>query len=140
MTIDMEYAMILTKFEVMFIWGPISPLIIPLTLFSVYVNYSVYHHRIMKNGWAIEPFDESVVFPVWVLWIGIGASQVIVCLILFVCVGLEVGAALASALFLVDVCCWYVLRRKGNANENMEQMSDPRKPNRRNLGHDLHQL
>ena len=83
--IDLEYANILTMLETMIIWCPISPLIAPLTLLSIYSNYFAYHHAIHTYHWSVYPFDNHVKLPIHALWISIVFSQMYICCFMFWC-------------------------------------------------------
>ena len=105
-TIDMEYAMMLTKFESMIIWCPISPFVIPLTLISTQLNYFFYHKRIMEKDWMIKPFNNSVVMPVYSLWLSIIVSQCFITLFVIVSIENEAcGYVLAAAFLTMDIVC-----------------------------------
>ena len=83
--IDLEYANLLTMLETMIVWCPISPLIAPLTLLSIYSNYFAYHHAIDSYHWSVYPFDNDVRLPIYVLCISIIFSQTYVCLFMLFC-------------------------------------------------------
>ena len=120
-TIDMEYAMILTKFESMIIWCPISPFVLPLTLISTQLNYYFYRKKIVEKQWTIKPFNNNVVIPVYALWFSIVISQCFITLFVFVCIGNEeCGFVLAAALIIMDIVSGFRLcyaKRRGEYGE-----------------------
>ena len=125
MQIDIEYGMILTKCESMIIWFTISPLVIPLTIMSIYTNYFVYHRMINKYNWKIIPFNnnnnndntmsKTTVIPIYALWISIILSQVFAVTVFFLCITVDhecdnIGFAFVALLILVDITCLGVKR------------------------------
>ena len=114
--IDLEYANLLTMLESMIIWCPISPLIVPLTVLSIYSNYFAYHHAILKYHWSVYPFDNDVKLPIHALCISIIFSQTYVCFFMFFCFEHEyTGWVFAIVMFCVDVLFllkyWWSKRR-----------------------------
>ena len=110
--IDLEYANLLTMLESMIIWCPISPLIAPLTMLSIYSNYLVYRHAIHKYHWSVYPFDNDVRLPIYVLWISIVLSQTYICLFMWFCFEheytvkvFEISMFVVDVLFLFKHCC-----------------------------------
>eukprot|EP01084_Bolivina_argentea_P253850 426569_1 len=81
--------MILTKYEMMIIFGLISPIIIPLTIMSMKINYYSYQWIILKQKWSIKPFDTHIQMPVGMLWFSLLLSQIFICVFSFACIDRE---------------------------------------------------
>eukprot|EP01083_Nonionella_stella_P003977 11446_1 len=85
--IDKEYAMILSKLEIMIVYAWIFPLLIPLTITSITFNILFYEFIISEKGkelcgveWILKPNNQVLNFPLNVnlLWISVLFAQLLV--------------------------------------------------------------
>eukprot|EP01084_Bolivina_argentea_P134920 237834_1 len=110
--IDLEYAMICTKIEIMIIFSFITPLIIPITLLSIYVNLTVYRYLVKEKKAYIFPFNSSFTFiPIHMLVFGIMVSQMFIVLFTWNSIGnIVIKWVLVTSLIVIDV--WFLLKKK----------------------------
>ena len=81
--IDSEYSMVISKLEIIIIFGLISPFLIPLGLLSIYIDVFVYNYMVNNYGWLIYPFTKRLYIPIYYINISVIMGNLYILLLSF---------------------------------------------------------
>eukprot|EP01083_Nonionella_stella_P204751 746200_1 len=83
-SVDIEYAMIATKIETMILFSFITPIVVPITVMSIFSNAYVYNYLIKKKKWQVSPYQTSLVnIPLKMAFIGVVIAEILLVLFSF---------------------------------------------------------
>ena len=111
--VDSAYAMVTTKITTMIVFSFITPLVIPITIISIYSNLIVYHYLIKKWKWNIYPYESSLILmPIKMAIIGVVLAQIFL-VIISICLlqNNEIINVCLFAIFMMIDLYYFVIKR-----------------------------
>ena len=126
--IDSEYSMVISKLEIIIIFGLISPFLIPLGLLSIYIDVFVYNYMVNNYGWLIYPFTKRLYIPIYYINISIIMGNAYIILLSFYLLdNIHFWILSVNLVFVITGSIWmkskkYVKSSNVNMSVNFESM------------------